>query len=210
MSQELAVIRMWRPEINLLKERVQTQSANQQVTAFYGSSSIRLWEELSEDLAPHHVINLGFGGSSYHWCDHFFEEVFEHLRPTEIILYAGDNDLGNNIPEVEILFNVERILKKIEAKYGSLKVSIISVKPSPDRLYLKENIESLNAALESLILSRPKGRFINIYDSMLTNGMVRPELYLEDELHMNRKGYEIWKEVVKKHLDSKRKSNGRN
>ena len=65
-------------------------------------------------------------------------------------------------------------------------------------------------AMESLILSRPKGRFIDIYDSMLQNGKVRPELYLEDELHMNRKGYKIWKEVVKKHLDTKGNSNGRN
>jgi len=208
MSQKLAMISLWRPEINLLKERVKALPDKQNVTAFYGSSSIRLWEPLAEDLAPHHVINLGFGGSSYRWCDHFFEEVFEWLDPKEIILYAGDNDLGNEIPENEILESVNSILEKIEARYGNILVSIISVKPSPDRLYLKENIKSLNNALRLLIESRPKGTFINIHSEMLSTGNVRPELYLEDELHMNRNGYEIWKKVIKPHLESNKSSNG--
>ena len=145
MSSELAMITFWKPEITLLKKRVKALPPEKQnVTAFYGSSSIRLWEQLSEDLKPHQVINLGFGGSSYRWCDHFFQEIFGALNPREIILYAGDNDLGNGIPEDEILESVKNLLRKIEAKYGIISVAIISVKPSPDRLYLKENIESLN------------------------------------------------------------------
>src|SRR5208337_3077981 len=32
--------------------------------AFYGSSSIRLWETLQEDFPGIGVVNLGFGGSS--------------------------------------------------------------------------------------------------------------------------------------------------
>jgi len=203
MNQDAAMIRMWRPEINLLKERVKAANM-QKITAFYGSSSIRLWDELQTDLSPHPVINLGFGGSSYWWCDHFFEEVFDGLNPEEVILYAGDNDLGNEVPQDEILTSVKSILLKIDDKYGAAPVSIISVKPSPDRLYLKDKIEGLNLALKTMIEARPKGSFINIYSEMLKGGKVRPELYLDDLLHMNYKGYEIWRSVVKKHLDSQR------
>lgn len=210
MSSELAMIRKWRPEIDLLKKRTKAYTTKENLVAFYGSSSIRLWEEMAIDLAPHQVINLGFGGSSYRWCDHFFDEVFEDIDPEEIILYAGDNDLGNEVPENEILESVLNILQKIDAKYGKIQVSIISVKPSPNRLYLKAHIEGLNATLKSLIQSRPKGSFINVYSDMLRKGDVRPEFYLDDELHMNKKGYEIWKKVVKMHLDSKESINGRN
>lgn len=208
MNEEFPEVIMWRQEINVLKKRVKSVANDQRVIAFYGSSSIRLWEEMSHDLSPHSVINLGFGGSSYRWCDHFFNEVFEYLDPKEIILYAGDNDLGNEIPEEEIVASVARILSKIELNYGNIHVSIISVKPSPDRLYLKNNIENLNKRLESLIQSHPRGSFIDVHSQMLNNGMVRPELFLEDELHMNRKGYEIWKEVVKMHLDQNLLRNG--
>ncbi|MEM6523386.1 MAG: GDSL-type esterase/lipase family protein [Bacteroidota bacterium] len=195
----------WLEEIFEIKERSRTYNHIRKPTAFYGSSSIRLWDTMEHDLHPVSAVNLGFGGSSYFWCDHFFEEVFEFVDPSKVVLYAGDNDLGNAVPEAEILGSVDSLLMKIERKYGFIPVAIISVKPSPDRYHLTEKIMSLNRHLSDLMHSRKNGSFIDIYSAMLhTDGALRPELYIEDGLHINSMGYEIWKMVLKQHLVSLR------
>ncbi len=38
------------------------------LTVFYGSSTIRLWKNMAQDLAPHQTLNLGFGGAFIHSC----------------------------------------------------------------------------------------------------------------------------------------------
>ena len=35
-----------------------------------------------------------------------------------------------------------------------------------------------------------------------TKGEPKPDIYLADKLHMNEKGYAIWKQVVGEHLKS--------
>ena len=43
--------------------------------------------------------------------------------------------------------------------------------------------------------------FIDIWDAMLsTEGERIPELFVEDGLHINAKGYEIWTKLVREHL----------
>ncbi|MEM6814385.1 MAG: hypothetical protein AAF600_08320 [Bacteroidota bacterium] len=202
MNSILQEINIWKEEIEYLREKSKAYVANENLIAFYGSSSIRLWDNMALDLAPHETLNLGFGGSSYKWCNHFFGEVFEFIQPTKIIIYAGDNDLGTGTLENDIIHSVNNLLTKKETIFGGIPTSIISVKPSPDRLYLKKNMESLNKRLSQKIHQITNGSFIDIYTPMLTTeGKVRPELYLADQLHMNLKGYEIWKKVIKDHLE---------
>ncbi len=202
MNREMEMKRaLWGEHISQLRENSKQYANSQDMIALYGSSSIRMWENMKNDLHPLHTINLGFGGSSYFWCDYFFEEVFEFISPSKVILYAGDNDLGSEVPEPDILNSVERLIDQISQKFGSIPIAIISVKPSPERSYLEKKIESLNSSLSAFINSRHNGTFIDIYAEMLnTNRAIRPELYLEDRLHINGKGYEIWRRVIQKHV----------
>ena len=203
MEREIAIKeRLWRGDIEKLRERSKSYVEKENLIAFYGSSSIRMWDHIEEDLAPHSTINLGFGGSSYYWCDFFFKEVFEFIRPSKLILYAGDNDLGSNIPQDEVLDSVKNLITKIDEQLGLIPLAIISVKPSPERTYLREKIKNLNEALSNLIHKRSNGSFIEIHSQMLDDqGQVRQELYLDDQLHMNLEGYKIWGQVISKHLN---------
>ena len=202
MNPEPDDLNMWEEEISLLVQKSRNYREQNDLIAFYGSSSIRLWEQMESDLTPHQVLNLGFGGSSYFWCDLHFEEVFQALNPKKIVLYAGDNDLENDTPHEVILGHILSLINKIRNKYGNIPLGIISVKPSPIRLYLKEKIELLNSELLTISRNLENGSYINIYREMLNfDGTVRPELFLEDQLHLNPKGYELWKDVIKDHLD---------
>ena len=197
-------VEIWKSEIEAIKQRVALVSADPaSLTAFYGSSSIRLWDTLQEDVHPHQAINLGFGGSSYFWCNYYFEEVFQGLFPSRVILYAGDNDLGTGTPYEEIMNSFSRLVNKVKSHHQETSIAVIGVKASPDRVFLRNKIEHLNESLKALIHEVGED-YIDVYTKMLNpDGSYRPELFTDDMLHMNEKGYEIWKHEVRSYLSGK-------
>ena len=68
---------------------------------FTGSSSIRLWSSLEEDMAPLYVLNRGFGGAHMAHVLHFADRIITPYTPRALVLYVGDNDIGaGKTPEV--------------------------------------------------------------------------------------------------------------
>src|SRR4051794_27973675 len=61
---------------------------------FYGSSSIRLWKSVKDDFPGLNVINHGFGGSTCPDAIKYFDRLVVPVRPSTIVFYEGDNDLG--------------------------------------------------------------------------------------------------------------------
>jgi len=159
---------------------------------FYGSSSIRFWETLAEDFDPA-VLNLGFGGSTLEACDYFFMRLVPPVHPRSLLLYAGDNDLGDG-QTVEKVFAVFRALStKVEDSLGLLPFGFISVKPSPARYAILDRIRRLNDLVRADIEARPSGFYVDVYSAMLDeSGKPRHEFFLADGLHLNRAGYRLW------------------
>jgi len=61
---------------------------------FTGSSSIRFWKTVEEDMAPLTVINRGFGGSQIHQVTYYAERIVLPYKPKIVVLYAGENDIA--------------------------------------------------------------------------------------------------------------------
>src|ERR1035438_5676669 len=61
---------------------------------FTGSSSIRYWDTLSEDMKPHTAINRGFGGSHLSHVNKYASRIVIPYRPRAVVLYAGENDMS--------------------------------------------------------------------------------------------------------------------
>lgn len=201
MESDLLDITQFENEIKDLERKILNHKNQDQLVVFYGSSSIRLWESLSEDLAPLNTLNLGFGGSSFSWCIYYFDRLFSKLKPAHIVIYVGDNDLGVGIPPEKVLKKFRALVKMIRLSFPDVPIDFITIKPSPERTYLQPEIRLTNDLIRKELLSISKGRLINVFDSMLDkNGVARPELYLEDQLHMNEKGYEIWTGIIRKHF----------
>ena len=193
---------LFKDEIVALEQKVREWKNNDQLIVFYGSSSIRLWETLEEDLLPLNTINLGFGGSSFGYCLHYFDRIFtSDLKPTQVVIYAGDNDIGRGSPPKNILDKFRKLTTKIRERYPFVKISFITIKPSPQRDQLMENTRLTNDLIRKELKVLKRADMINVFDSMLDgNGKARPELYLEDQLHLNAEGYRIWKGVFRKHF----------
>ena len=188
----------WRNQINRLKRRVRSLEKTENLIAFYGSSSIRLWVHMKEDLATLNVLNLGFGGSNYAWCAHYFDEVFRPLQPKKIVLYAGENDLGEGKSPETVLADCKRLVQKIKEKDANITLAIISIKPTITRQEMLPDILETNRLLEKYVVQELKSQFIDVFSPMITQDhKPRPELYMADGLHLNKAGYEIWSRTIR-------------
>lgn len=194
---------IWRNEIKRLRRRVLKLDDQENLIAFYGSSSIRLWVNMQRDLAPKNVVNLGFGGSNFAWCVHYFKEVFKDLNPSKIVLYAGENDLSEGKIPQEVLADCKELVHLIYEKYPNVELALISIKPSVEREALIPIIMETNLLLSKYIITELNAQYINVFGQMITTeNRPIPELYMSDGLHLNKAGYTLWSNAIKKALQS--------
>lgn len=170
--------------------------------AFYGSSSIRLWETLQQDFPDVELVNLGFGGSTLAACVWFFERIVLPWRPRSLVFYAGDNDLGDGRTAGEVIDSYQLLAAKISAELGRIPFGFIAIKPSPARWHLLDSIRKTNAAIRSDLETRTGGCYVDVFTAMLAeDGTARRELFAEDGLHLSRLGYDVWRAEVNRHRE---------
>lgn len=186
----------------MLEERWTGAMEEERPVAFYGSSSIRLWETLQQDFPGIPVVNLGFGGSTLAACVHFFERIVLPWRPRSLVFYAGDNDLGDGRSADEVIASYHLLMAKIGAELGPIRFGFLAIKPSPARWHLLEAIRRVNAAVRSDLALRAGGCYVDVFTAMLAeDGSARRELFAEDGLHLSRLGYAVWQAEVDRHRE---------
>lgn len=164
---------------------------------FYGSSSIRMWETLPSDLAVPNAVNAGFGGSTLEACVYFFDRVIPPLHPASLVVYAGDNDLGDSKSPEQVLTSFRALALMVERKLGPIPFGFVSIKPSPSRIGIIDRIRRTNHLIEAEIPNIPSAYWIEVFASMLdASSKPKPELFLEDGLHLSGKGYRLWAELL--------------
>jgi lysophospholipase L1-like esterase len=160
---------------------------------FYGSSSIRMWDTLAEDLKTTNAVNAGFGGSTLEACVFFFDRVIPPLHPASLVVYAGDNDLGDGKSPEQVLTSFRALAVMVERKLGPIPFGFISIKASPARFGIVDRIRRANALIQTEIANIPSAYWIDVVAAMLDPaGKPHAELFLEDGLHLSRKGYQVW------------------
>lgn len=168
-------------------------------TLFYGSSSVRLWINMADDLKELAPINLGFGGSTLAACTWFFDRVMEGYQPKRLIIYAGDNDLGDGRHPEEVFLFFQQLAAKAFKRFGSIPCYFISLKPSINRWYKVDQFRFTNSIIEAEIKANlPNWHYIDIFNPMLKNGYADASYFVEDGLHLSPKGYALWADIIKK------------
>jgi lysophospholipase L1-like esterase len=86
-------------------------------------------------------------------------------------------------------------------KFPNASIVFVSIKPSPSRQHLMPKMRTANGLIKQFLQQNRKTVFIDVYNKMLNgDGTPKQELFLEDNLHMNPKGYSIWQKSIKPHL----------
>ncbi len=165
---------------------------------FTGSSSIRFYADLKNDFPKKNVLNRGFGGSEMSDLLYYAKPLILNYQPSRIFIYEGDNDINSGKSPEEILAKADQLLTLLRSQLSpKVKIIFIAAKPSVARWQLKSKYEEFNRQLKQWTTSKKNVCYADVWTPMLdSNGEVRKDLFVEDNLHMNRKGYEIWKSVI--------------
>lgn len=187
-------------EVKRIQEKNPAEN-HQGAVVFTGSSSIRMWEDLTEDFPNRHIVNTGFGGSHATDLIYFIDELVLNYAPSQVFIYEGDNDIAGKKTTAEILQVMDQIVTRIQNEFPNTEVVLISAKPSISRWNLASEYESLNKALKDYAKSKKNVGFADVWKPMLgKDGKPLADIFIQDNLHMNRKGYDIWKKVIAKHI----------
>lgn len=172
-----------------------------EVIVFYGSSSFRLWNGLTDDFADVKIVNLAFGGSTLEACNYFFERIFANIHIKALFFYAGDNDIGDGKSPEEIFGYFKALLQKFKTAYPNTSFIFLSIKPSPSRWHLREKIIATNQMIEKELQKETDCYYIDIYSKMLNENGIPDNTYFEpDMLHLSKKGYALWVGILKENF----------
>lgn len=188
-------------EVDELERRNAARRGEQNLLLFYGSSSFTLWHDMADHFPEYNVVNHGFGGSTLVDCLEYFDRLVAAFRPAVIILYAGDNDLGNGGTPEGVLASLEHFLARKRATLGAVPMAYVSIKVSPARFPIMHRITYTNLILERRLADEADAAFINITKRMTSRGLVDfLQYYTEDPLHMNRAGYRVLGKSLSEYL----------
>jgi lysophospholipase L1-like esterase len=209
-----SVFEWYEAEVKELEVRHSGERVPGGSVVFYGSSSVRLWETLREDIGPltgppeRPIINLGFGGSTLASCVHYFDRlpgrIAREAPPVRsLVFYAGENDLGDGRSVDAVYDSFIWLHAMVRDRLPGVPFAFLSIKPSPARAPVMDRIRAVNEKIRARIPERPESLFIDIYTEMLNeNGQPDPRYWTEDGIHMSRAGYDLWARILSRYKET--------
>lgn len=193
------VLRYDKSDVEELRERAKTEDKECDVL-FFGSSSIRLWKTLAEDMAPLKVVNRGYGGAMMRDVHYNYSTVLADYEPKAFAFYC-DNDLGgfgHDLYPTE-LFDLYRLLvERLKSDYPDKPIFILSIKFNENRAAKREEHRLFNAIMADYAAHTDGVTFVDVNTPILSaDGSVDNGYFEDDKLHVNRKGYAVWASVLR-------------
>jgi lysophospholipase L1-like esterase len=169
---------------------------------FVGSSSIRRWDDVERTFASYRAINRGIGGAVISEITYSLNELVFQYHPRQIVIYAGENDLGDKASTADSICNrIQRLISAIRAQMPVVPIVYVSIKPSPVRDKVMDKAIEANKLIRTYLLHQKNIQYVDVFSLMLSaDKKSRPELFLSDMLHMNPKGYKIWTKAIQPYL----------
>jgi len=191
----------FKEQVDELAKKEYNFSGDKKLVVFAGSSSIRMWKDVDAYFTEYNVINNGFGGSHFSDLLFYYDELILQRKPDILFIYEGDNDIASDKKTSEVIKQSKELTGKIRKDLPGTKILFISPKPSLAREKLKEKYLTFNNRLERYCNRKKQVEFVNVWKPMCDkSGNVLPDLFIEDGLHMNKKGYDIWGKVINEFL----------
>lgn len=191
----------WQKEILAFGKLDKQKAPPESPIVFTGSSSIRKWVSLEADFPELPVMNRGFGGSEMFDSFNYAPLTVIKYKPRRVVVYAGSNDIAAGKTPQRVLADFKAFVGKVHAALPECPITYISNAPNPSRWKLMAQMREANRLIEAYTKSDPRMQYINVYPHMLgADGLPKPDIFVSDQLHMNAKGYAIWKEVVGPYL----------
>lgn len=191
------------PEIDQFK-KLNEQLIQENALLFIGSSSIRMWSSLAEDMAPYPVIQRGYGGAHLRDAIFFVNTLLAADHPQMIICFIANDIKGDS--EDESPSKIKRLfkffLKQVRSLHPDTPFLWVEITPTKSRWSQWKDIQNVNAKIKAYCDKTPNLYFVKTSHAFLDkNELPKTELFREDQLHLNSEGYAIWSKIIKKAID---------
>lgn len=187
----------WEPDVQRFEASDRANPALSGGIVFVGSSSIRMWETLESDFPGVPVLNRGFGGSELGDVARLAHRIIVPYRPRLVVVYAGENDLAAGKTPTQVFDAFQALVATIRRDLPGARLVFVSLKPSIARLNLLDTMRETNRRIRDYTRTDDRLLYVDVFTPMLdASGQPRPELFLEDGLHMNARGYAIWRDLI--------------
>ena len=186
----------WEKDIAAFEEKDKAAPPPQNEIVFVGSSTMRLWKT-AEAFPDLKVINRGFGGSQISDSVKYADRIILAYKPRVVVVFAGGNDINVGKTPDQVAGDFKALAGKIHAALPKTKIYYISLFPNVKRKAQEASCLKVNELIQAVIKSDERMGYIDTAAKMrAADGGPRPELLLDDGLHMNAEGYKIWNEIV--------------
>ena len=186
-------------EIKAFRKQDSIQKPNDGMLLFIGSSSFRLWKDVKSDFNNQNILNRAFGGATLLDLIYFQNDVVLKYKPKKIFIYCGENDIASSekVTPKMVFKRYKMFYKTLRKQFPETPIIFVSLKPAISRWHMKDRMMATNKLISQFMKGKKNATFVNIWDDMLENGEPKKDIYIQDNLHMNAKGYAIWVEKMK-------------
>ena len=193
----------WEDSIRGLEIAAREAVLTEDAVLFLGSSSIRLWTSLAEDMAPVPVVQRGFGGAQLNDLTYFAERLLTVPRPVAIVIFAGANDIIRRTATepTQLLHRYQQLVARLWQLVPGTPIYYIAITPAPHRWQLWPLSQAANQLIEHYSSSNALLQFIDTGPALLgSDGSPQRQFYQDDEIHLSAQGYALWREIIRDRL----------
>ncbi len=196
----------WEETIKNFEDWDRKNSFPANAVLFVGSSSIRLWPT-RECFAGLELINRGFGGSKIYEVNYFTNRIVLPYKPKMIVFYAGDNDIAGDMSAQQVFEDYQKFVKLVHSDLPDTRIIFISIKPCRSRWsYWPVMVEANKLIREFSDKDTRLFYFDGAAPLLDDKGEPKDELFLDDKLHLNSKGYDVWTKLLRPTIETALKS----
>ena len=167
---------------------------------FVGSSSISGWKT-SISFPEFYVINRGIGGMNMHEIINYYDILIKKHAPSVIAIYC-DIDIEQGKSPQESVDTFKELTKIIKADFPKTVILLLSMKPVMVDDFIGKDIRNNKMITNNQLLKfsneENNVEFVDLASPMLNiGGTLKTEIFIEDGMHLNQLGYDIWNPIVR-------------
>lgn len=170
---------------------------------FIGSSSFTRWSKVGEAFPTRRILNRAFGGSQLRDVTLWLDDVVFAYEPRQVVLYCGENDFAadESLEPPTVVARFQDLYTKVRHRLPNVDFAYVSMKPSPARWQLAPKFRAANESIRAFLKQEKHTAFVDVWPVMLgKDGNPKPEIFVDDRLHMNDDGYKLWIPLLDKVL----------
>lgn len=166
---------------------------------FLGHSLIEFYD-WQKRFPAHKAVNLGVAGETVEGLLSRIDRITkEHPSADLIFIMTGLNNIA--MDDFDFFGSYKKILGKLSSAYPSARIFMNSILPVIVDFISNETIRNMNKSLKKLT-GETDVEFLDIYNFYVDEkGRVIKAYLLDDGVHLNDNGYEVWAKAVEEVIE---------